>query len=177
MKRNLQILGLGTTIGTPEEGITAKVFVYTSFEEFHNSNDNVEDKIVLFVPAWTEYSVMTLYRRHAAREAAKKGAVAALVRSITPFSINSPHTGYQQYVEDVPKIPVATVTLEDAEMLLRMFKNGQEILIHLEMDDHNEANCESRNTIGELQGKENINENVVVVSGHFDSWDVGGKTL
>lgn len=118
---------------------------------------------------------MSLYRRYAATEAARRGAAAALVRSVTQFSINTPHTGYQNYADDVKKIPVASLTLEDAEMLLRMFRNGREIIIHLEMDDHNEESCVSRNTIGELQGKEFINESVVVVSGHFDSWDVGGS--
>jgi carboxypeptidase Q len=118
---------------------------------------------------------MSLYRRYAASEASRKGAVAALVRSVTQFGINTPHTGFQNYAEDVEKIPVASLTVEDAEMLLRIFRSGREIIIHLEMDDHNEPNCESRNTIGELQGREFINENVVVVSGHLDSWDVGGS--
>lgn len=118
---------------------------------------------------------MSLYRRYAATEAAKRGAIAALVRSVTQFGINTPHTGFQNYAEDVKKIPVASLTTEDAEMLLRMFREEQEILILIEMDDKNEENCESRNTIGELHGHQFKNENVVIVSAHFDSWDVGGE--
>lgn len=155
----------------------AEVYAYESFEEFRNSTDDVKGKIVLFVPSWVEYPVMSLYRRYAATEASRRGAAAALVRSVTQFSINTPHTGYQNYADDIKKIPVASLTVEDAEMLLRLFRKGKEISIHLEMDDHNEENCESRNTIGELQGREFINENAVIVSGHFDSWDVGGNSL
>lgn len=154
------------------------MLAYESYQEFQDSTDEIEGKIVLFMPAWSEYRMMTLYRRYAAREAAKRGAIAVLVRAVAPFSINSPHTGYQNYAEDVKKIPAATVTLEDAEMLLRMFRKGQEILVHLEMEDRNEESCESRNTIGELQGKEfKADENVIILSGHFDSWDVGGNKL
>lgn len=171
----MHILGLGTTVGTPEGGITENVFAYESFEEFRNSTDNVKGKIVLFVPKWIDYPKMSLYRRLSATEAAKRGAIAALVKSVSSFGINTPHTGYQNYAEGVEKIPVASLTVEDAEMILRMFRKGQEILINLEMDDHNEGDCVSRNTIAELQGREFINENVVVVSGHFDSWDVGGE--
>lgn len=174
LKKNLPILGLGSSIGTPRGGIIADVIAYESFDEFTNVPESeVKGKIVVFVPKWESYGKTVVYRSNAASVAARKGAVGALIRSITPFSINSPHTGHQHYADDVKKIPVAALTVEDAEMILRMFRRGEKIQIRLEMEDRNMEDCISRNTIGELQGSKFTNTSVVVVSGHLDSWDVG----
>lgn len=173
-KRNLPILGLGSSVGTPRGGIIADVIAFESFDEFKNfPADDVKGKIVLFVPKWESYGVTVRYRSDAASVAARKGAVGALIRSITPFSINSPHTGHQNYADDVKKIPVAALTVEDAEMILRMYRRGQNVQVHLEMADRNMGNCTTRNTIAELEGAIHKNTSVVVVSGHLDSWDVG----
>ncbi|XP_070506920.1 carboxypeptidase Q-like [Chironomus tepperi] len=174
-KKNMHILGLGSTIGTPRGGIIADVIAVESFDEFNKiPEDQVKGKIVLFVPKWQGYDKTVVYRGNAASRASEKGAVAALVRSITPFSIGSPHTGHQSYADGVKKIPVAAITVEDAEMILRMYRRGQPITIHLEMSDFNKPDCISRNTIGELQGTSKYKDkSVVVVSGHLDSWDVG----
>lgn len=116
-KRNLPILGLGSTVGTPRGGIIADVIAVESFDEFKTvSEDDVKGKIVLFVPKWEGYGKTVVYRSEAASVAARKGAVGALIRSIAPFSINSPHTGHQNYASDVKKIPVAALTVEDAEV-------------------------------------------------------------
>lgn len=80
---------------------------------------------MIFVPAWTSYGQTVRYRSIGASVASRKGAVAALIRSITPFSIGSPHTGVQEYSSDVKKIPAACITVEDATMLLRMFRRGE----------------------------------------------------
>ena len=173
-KRNLPILGLGSTVGTPRGGIIADIIAVESFDEFKTiSEDEVKGKIVVFVPPWEGYGKTVVYRSEAASVAARKGAVGALIRSIAPFSINSPHTGHQNYANDVKKIPVAALTVEDAEMILRMYRRGQKVTINLEMADRNNGNCITRNTIGELQGTKYTNTSVVVVSGHLDSWDVG----
>jgi carboxypeptidase Q len=154
-KRNMPILGLGSSVGTPRGGIIADVIA------------------VVFVPKWEGYEKTVVYRSKAASVAARKGAVGALIRSVAPFSINSPHTGHQNYESDVKKIPVAALTVEDAEMILRMYRRGQKVTINFEMADRNNGNCITRNTIGELQGTTFKNTSVVVVSGHLDSWDVG----
>lgn len=174
-KQTLSILGLGSTVGTPRGGIIADVIAVDSFEEFAKlSEEDVKGKIVLFVPEWVSYGVTVQYRSKGASEASKKGAIAALVRSITPFSINSPHTGHQSYEESVKKIPVAAVTVEDAYMMLRLYRAGKPVKVRLEMDDRNLEDFTSRNTIAELQGTNtNKNESIVVISGHLDSWDVG----
>lgn len=173
-KRNLPILGLGSSVGTPRGGIIAEVIAVESFDEFKNvPEDHVKGKIVVFVPEWKGYGETVVYRSKAASVAAKKGAVGALIRSIAPFSINSPHTGQQNYEDGVKKIPVAALTVEDAEMILRMYRRGQSVTINLEMADRNNGDCISRNTIGELEGSTYKDKSVVVVSGHLDSWDVG----
>ena len=112
------------------------------------------------------------YRGYGAAEAAKFGAVATLIRSITPFSIDSPHTGWQHYQENVTQIPTAAISIEVAEMLHRMYKEGDDVLIYLYMEARNLPPVMSRNTIAEIKGTQQPDK-VVVVSGHLDSWDVG----
>lgn len=173
-KFDLPILGLGSSIGTPRGGIMGDVIVVESFKEFEKYTiDQVRGKIVIFVPQWEGYPKTVVYRSSAASTAAKKEAIAALVRSVTPFSLSTLHTGWQHYEDGVKKIPVASITLESSEMLLRMYKRGENLRIHLEMEHRNLDPAISRNTIGELQGSLVQNESVVVVSGHLDSWDVG----
>ncbi|XP_049536295.1 carboxypeptidase Q-like [Anopheles darlingi] len=172
--KSLPLLGLGSTIGTPRGGIIAEVLAVESFKEFETiPPEQVKGKIVVFAPKWESYGRTVVYRSQAASVAARKGAVAALVRSITPFSIGSPHTGQQHYQEGVKKIPVACITVEDAMMLLRKYRRGDQMEIHLEMEDRPMEPVISRNTIGELVGTTYTNTSVVVVSGHLDSWDVG----
>ncbi|XP_058825600.1 carboxypeptidase Q-like [Topomyia yanbarensis] len=173
-KKNLPLLGLGTTVGTPRGGIIADVMAVESFEEFESiTAEQVKGKIVVFVPKWEGYGKTVLYRSKGASVASKKGAVATLIRSVTPFSIGSPHTGGQDYEEGVKKIPSACITVEDAEMILRKYRRGDQMTIHLEMEDRNLEPVISRNTIAELVGTTYTNSSVVVVSGHLDSWDVG----
>lgn len=124
-KQNLNILGLGSTVGTPRGGIMGEAIAVETFKELSEmSDDMVKGKIVVFVPKWEGYGKTVVYRRDAASVAAKRGAIAALVRSITPYSIGSPHTGWQHYDDGVNKIPAACLTVEDAEMLLRIYRRG-----------------------------------------------------
>ena len=87
-------------------------------------------KIVVFNPTWESYGVTVQYRSQGASEAAKVGAVAALVVSITPFSIASPHTGWQYYTVE-NKIPVASITMEDAAMMERLQARGKVFTFYL----------------------------------------------
>lgn len=171
---NLPILGLGTSVGTTKKGIKASAVVVESFDELRSLADSeVDGKIVIFVPKWEGYGKTVQYRGRGAVEAAKKGAVASLIRSVTPFSIGTLHTGMQRYDDNVPKIPTASISVEDAYRLLRLYRKGENITIKIRMDDFDGGNTTSRNTIGELVGSSFKNTSVVVVSGHLDSWDVG----
>jgi carboxypeptidase Q len=172
--QTLNILGLGSTVGTPRGGIIADVVAVESFQELSDLPDSaVQGKIVVFAPKWESYGKTVEYRLYSAKVAAKRGAVAALVRSVTPFSLATPHTGLQEYDETIKKIPVASLTVEDAITILRMSRRNETVRIHLEMEDRNLPLFTSRNTVGELQGSVFKDTKVVVVSGHLDSWDVG----
>lgn len=172
----IAILGLGSSIGTPPEGITAEVLVVTSFRELQKRASEARGKIVVYNQPYTSYSMTVQYRVQGAVEAAKVGAVASLIRSITPFSIYSPHTGFQKYQDGVPKIPTACITVEDAEMMSRMASRGNTIVIHLKMGAKNYPDSDSFNTVAEITGSK-YPDQVVLISGHLDSWDVGQGAL
>lgn len=170
--KKLAMLGLGGSVGTPEGGITAEVMVVSSFDELEARADEAEGRIVLFDVPFTSYGRTVQYRTNGAIHAARHGAVASLVRSVTPYSLNTPHTGMMRYQVGVERIPHAAITLEDAAMLHRMADGGERIVVHLEMDATTGPDVESRNVMAELRGTE-LPDEVVVMGGHTDSWDVG----
>jgi carboxypeptidase Q len=112
------------------------------------------------------------YRGVGASAAAKVGAVASLIRSVATFSMQSPHTGALRYDPAAPKIPAAALSVEDAEMLDRMQQRGQRVTVKLVMNAQMLADAPSRNIVAELRGRE-LPDEVVVIGGHIDSWDVG----
>ena len=172
-RKPLPMLGLGGSVGTPAGGITAPVVVVTSFDDLTARGAAVKGKIVLFDVPFTEYEATRVYRTRAASAAAQQGAVAALIRSVASFSINSPHTGSMRYDSTVAaKIPAAALTVEDAMLLHRMQDRGQAITVKLVMGARNLPDAPSRNVVAELRGRERPDE-VVVIGGHIDSWDVG----
>ena len=175
----LHMLGLGMSVGTPPNGITAPVLVVGSFEELQRRSAEAKGKIVLFDYAFPPdaspmegYRQAVAYRGGAPAAAAKAGAVATLIRSIASFSIQSPHTGSTRYDSTVAKIPAAALSIEDAELLHRMQNRGEKVVVTLKMSAQTLPDAQSRNAIAELRGSERPDE-VVVVSGHIDSWDVG----
>ena len=168
----IAISGLGSSVGTPEDGILADAMVVRSFDELDRRSFEVPGKIVIFNQDFVSYSTSAEYRVLGASNAAVYGAVATLIRSVTPFSIHSPHTGIQFYRNGVPKIPTACITVEDAEMFDRMESRGTRMRIHLYMGAENLNQTLSRNTVAEVSGSVHP-EQVVLVSGHLDSWDVG----
>jgi carboxypeptidase Q len=146
--------------------------VVESFAELERRAGEARGKIVLFDVPFTSYGETVQYRSRGAVAAAEVGAVASLIRSVTPFSLNSPHTGVMSYEEGVPRIPHAALTLEDAAMLHRMQDRGQRVEVHLTMEARSEGMVPSRNVMGEIEGWDRPNE-IVVLGGHSDSWDVG----
>ncbi|MEP7384546.1 MAG: peptidase M28 family protein, partial [Gemmatimonadota bacterium] len=105
----LPMLGLGGSIGTPASGITAQVLVVSSFADLEARAAEAAGKIVLFNFPWTNYGETGSYRRLGAIAAAKAGALASLVRSVTPYSMRTPHTGSMQYDSTVRRIPHAAI--------------------------------------------------------------------
>lgn len=171
-KKDLPMLGLGGSIGTPDGGIEAEVLVVENFEDLKKNADQAEGKIVVYNVPFTSYGETVRYRYQGAIEAAKVGAVASLIRSVGPYSMQTPHTGNSAYDEDVKKIPQAAITLEHAALLHRLQKMGEEIKIKLSMDAKTLPDTPSRNIIAEIKGSEKPEE-IVVLGGHIDSWDVG----
>ena len=168
----LPMLGLGGSIATPKGGITAAVMVVSTFDELTRRSSEAKGKIVLFDAPFTSYGQTVAYRVQGAIAASKAGAFASLIRSVTPYSLRTPHTGVMAYDSAVKKIPHAAITVEDAMMIHRMIDRGEKVVVRLEMDAQMLPDVPSRNAIGELRGSEKPDE-VVVMGGHSDSWDVG----
>lgn len=171
-RKKLAMLGLGGSIATPPEGITADVIVVNSFEDLTRRANDVKGKIVLFDVPFTNYGETVRYRGGAASAAAKVGARAALIRSVAAYSIQTPHTGALRYDSTVARIPSAALTVEDAMMLHRMQDRGERVTVTLKMEARTLPDAPSRNVVAELRGSERPDE-VVVFGGHIDSWDVG----
>lgn len=170
--QHLPMLGLGGSVGTSAAGITAEVLVVSSFEDLAARATEAAGKIVLFDVPFTSYGETVQYRGSGAVEAAKVGAVASLIRSVTPVSLRTPHTGGMRYADDVPRIPHAALTVEDAQMLHRMQDRGERVIVRLQMEAETLADVLSRNVVAEIIGSE-FPEQIVVLGGHSDSWDVG----
>lgn len=170
--RTLPMLGLGGSVATPPGGVRGQVLVVRSFDELTERAAEAPGKIVLFNVPFTTYGQTVQYRSQGAIAAARVGASASLIRSVTPYSQQTPHTGNMAYADDVRRIPHAAITVEDAELLQRMQDRGERIEVRLEMNARTLPDAVSRNVMAEVLGSE-LPDEVVVLGGHIDSWDVG----
>lgn len=169
----LHMVGLGGSVGTPAGGITADVIVVGSEEELRARGAEARGKIILFDVPFTTYGETVRWRALGAAAAARAGAVASLIRSVSAFSMQNPHTGSTRYIDTtVAKVPAAALSTEDAMMLHRMQNRGERVTVHLSMGAQTLPDAPSRNVVAEIVGREKPDE-VVVISGHLDSWDVG----
>lgn len=169
---NLAVLALGGSVSTPLHGIEAPIFVVSSFEELEANKDKAKGAIVVFNVPFTTYGQTGRYRWEGAGKAAAAGAVAGLVRSITPFPLAKPHTGGMAYDEKVEKIPYAAITPEAAQSFARRQAAGVTDRVRLILETKTFPDAPSRNVIAEIRGSE-LPEEVVVMGGHIDGWDVG----
>ncbi|XP_019757901.1 carboxypeptidase Q [Dendroctonus ponderosae] len=173
-KASLPVLGLGSSVSTPEEGIEAEVIVVNTFDELRSENVSreVKGKIVVYNEEYVSYGETVQYRSQGASEASRLGAVASLIGSVTPFSMSTLHTGWQDYDDGVTPIPTACITKEDARLLQRYQDRGEKIVVKLNLSYTRFSDSTSRNSVGEIEGNTDPKK-VVLVSGHLDSWDVG----
>jgi carboxypeptidase Q len=171
-RRVMPMLGLGGSIATPKDGLTARIFVVKSFEDLAAHKAEAAGRIVVFNVPYEEYHKTVAIRTRGAIEAGRAGAVASLVRSIGPISLQTPHTGNMSYEDGVPQIPHAAITIEDAELLQRLQDRGESPILRLKMEATTLSDGYSRNIIADIRGSEKPDE-IVLVSGHIDSWDIG----
>jgi carboxypeptidase Q len=177
------LCALGTSVATPSDGLTAEVLVVKNFDELKAlPRDRVSGKIVLFTYPFDKqmaaegrggeaYSEAVAYRSDGPSAAARQGAVACLICSVGGADYRIPHAGQTKYAEDAPKIPAGAVTAEDAAMITDLTRQGR-VKMKLILTPQTLADAESHNVIGDFKGSEHPEE-VVIVSGHLDSWDLG----
>jgi hypothetical protein len=182
-EQKIVLTTLGGSVATPPEGLTAEVVVVNTFEELAAmGRERVAGKIVLFNVHFDKqmaaqgfggqaYGQVIDYRSKGPSAAARLGAVASLVRSIGGAEYRLPHTGQTRYAEDAPRIPAAAVTAEDADLMTYMVGQGR-VRMRLKLLPQQLPDAVSYNVIADLKGSEHP-EQVVIVSGHLDSWDLG----
>jgi len=181
--QKIVLTALGGSVATGPEGLTAPVVVVENFNELAALGESkVRGKIVLFNAKFDErleaqgagleaYGRAVAYRGGGASAAARLGAVAALNRSAGSGAYRLPHTGALRYAEGAPRIPAAAVAYEDAELIARLAAEG-EVKMRLTLTPQTLPDAESFNVIADLKGAE-FPDQVVIVSGHLDSWDLG----
>jgi carboxypeptidase Q len=168
----LVMLGLGNSVGTPSDGVEGELLVVRGFDQLESAREHVKGRIVLFNVPFTNYSDTVRFRAEGPSRAAALGAIAMLMRSVGPPGLRTPHTGALVYAEGLPKIPAAAVTVEDAARLQRISDRGTPVRLRLKMDARFLPDADSANVVAEIRGRERPEE-IVVIGGHFDSWDVG----
>jgi len=178
--KNLNICSYGGSVGTGKEGITAEVVEVKSFEEVEKlGRKGIEGRIVFFDrpadPAFFytghSYGSAVDQRIHGASVAAKYGALASIVRSVTLARDEFPHTGVMHYDESIAKIPSIALSTLDAELLSTWLKSDPKLKLFLQTNCRELPEADSYNLIGELKGTD-FPDQYIVVGGHIDSWDI-----
>jgi hypothetical protein len=181
--QKIVLCALGESVATPPEGIEADVVVVRNFDELKSMpRDKVAGKIVLFNYPFDKqmaaegrggeaYGEAVVYRSNGPSAAARQGAVACLIRSVGGADYRLPHTGQTDYAQDAPKIPAGAVTAEDADLIVDLVRQGP-VKMKLVLTPQTLPDIESANVIADIKGSEHP-EQIIIVSGHLDSWDLG----
>src|SRR6266478_5860559 len=181
--QKIVLCALGASVATPANGLTADVIAVRNFDELKSlARDKVAGKIVLFNYSFDKqmaaegrggeaYGEAVVYRADGPSAAARQGAIACLIRSVGGADYRLPHTGETDYANDAPKIPAGAVTAEDADLIAALVRQGA-VRLKLVLTPQTLPDVESANVIGDIKGTEHP-EQVVIASGHLDSWDLG----
>ena len=177
------LTALGGSVATPAEGLTAEVIVVDDWKQLRALPPGfAKGKILLFNRKFNKelaaenhggaaYGDAVAYRGAGPIAGATVGAVAVLVRSVGGADYRIPHTGMTEYSDDLPKIPAAAVTAEDADLLKNLTAQGP-VRLHLTLTPQTFPDAQSYNVVADWKGTEHP-EQLVIVSGHLDSWDLG----
>lgn len=182
LNQKIVLTALGGSVSTPAAGLTAEVVEVSSLQEVDALGEKLRGRIILYNKpmdmervrarrSFESYRDIVPMRTEGASRAAKYGAVASLVRSIGSASLRTPHTGAVKYLPDTPKIPTAAVTSEDAALIHRLLAKGDKVRMHLLLTPRTLPDVESANVVAEIRGSVQP-EQVVVIGGHLDSWDL-----
>lgn len=179
--KEANICALGGSVATGDEGIKAPVIEVENWEELEElGKEKIEGKIVFFnehMPAenlntFHSYGHCVKHRWGGAVEAAKYGAVGAIVRSLNMRIDEFPHTGSMHYEGGIDSIPAAAISTLHAEQLSKALAEGKDMEFYFRQTCDTLPDKQSYNVIGELKGSEYPDE-IILVGGHLDSWDVG----
>lgn len=177
--QQLFITSLGGSVATPPEGIEAEVAYFPTFEDLKNAPEGGLDGKIVFIsgrmkkaPDGAGYGPANQKRRQGATEAAKRGAIAVVIRSVGTDSHRFPHTGMMRYADEVKNIPIAALSAPDADQLERTLSRGETLRLKMTMTPQWKGQRESGNVIGDIIGSEK-SEEIVLIGGHLDSWDLG----
>ncbi|MGQ0740107.1 MAG: M20/M25/M40 family metallo-hydrolase [Bacteroidota bacterium] len=176
-KKTLDIVALGNSMGSGKNGVAGQVLLVNSFDELEKKKDEVKGKIVFYnykfndtyVNTFNAYRDASQYRGQGPSRAAKYGAKAVIIRSLSHATDNSPHTGSTRYDSAYAKIPAVAVGLRDAHWLSEQIGKGS-VTVSLKTYGHFLPDTIGHNIIGELKGTEFPDE-IITVGGHLDCWD------
>ena len=173
----LDIVALGNSIGSGKSGVTEEVLLMNSFDELEKKKDEVKGKIVFYnykfndtyINTFLSYRDAGQYRGQGPSRAAKYGAKAVIVRSMSHAADNNPHTGATRYDSAYAKIPAVAIGLRDADRLSELLQKGK-VIVSIKTNGYFLPDTIGHNIIGELKGTEFPDE-IITVGGHLDSWD------
>jgi carboxypeptidase Q len=179
VKETLDVLALGNSVGTGKTGVKAEVLLLNNFDELEQRKEEVKGKIIFFnypfnpryIQPFRAYGESGAYRRSGPSRAAKYGALAIVIRSMTASAAdNHPHTGTTGYDSAYKKIPAAAMGLRDADKLGKLLSTGKKVQLYYQSNAQMLPDVEGHNVIGEITGSQFPDE-YITVGGHLDSWD------
>lgn len=177
----LNISALGKSIGTGQPGITARLVEVKSFDELEQLGEKeIKGKVVFFnrpmdpknIQTFQAYGAAVSQRTQGAAEAARYGAIAAIIRSVTTARDDFPHTGVMYYKDGIPQVPAVSVSTNDADLLSEWLRQDPELFLHCISTCRNLPDETSYNVIGEMRGVE-FPDQIITVGAHLDAWDSG----
>jgi Zn-dependent M28 family amino/carboxypeptidase len=176
--QHLAVTALGGSVATDAAGIEAEIALFPTYDDLlAAAPGSLNGKIAVVTQRMVRaqdgsgYGAANPIRRYGPSEAAKRGAVAYLLRSLGTDSHRLPHTGALNYADGAPRIPAAALSIPDAEQLERLAALGQ-VRIRLQLAPSVQENAPSWNVVGEIRGSEHPDQ-IVLIGGHLDSWDLG----
>ena len=177
IQKELDVVALGNSIGTGKNAVSAEVIVVNSFDELERRSAEIKGKIVFYnykfndayVNTFLSYRDAGQYRGQGPSRAARYGAKAVIIRSMSHAADNNPHTGATRYDSNFAKIPAVAIGLRDADWLSEQVKKGG-VSATIKTNGHFLPDTIGHNVIGELKGTE-FPDQIITIGGHLDSWD------